>query len=79
MKVRGEVDLAHRKWQVWQEAMELAEIVYKLDLEEESPQAITPHLLRAAVSVPANIAEGAGRGGNYTANHMKFAKGSLME
>ncbi len=67
---------------VWQKAMNLVERVY--GLTEQFPNdekfGLTSQLRRAAVSIPANIAEGHGR--KYTnayLNHLSIAGGSLME
>lgn len=53
-----------RDLQVWQIAMQVAEDVYLLlaDLPREERFELASQLRRSAVSVPSNIAEGAGRG-----------------
>ena len=68
--------------EIWQEAMELAEDVYRLtrDWPEQERYGLTAQCRRAAVSVPANIAEGVGR--NSPAERSRFgqiALGSLYE
>lgn len=67
---------------VWQKAMDLVETVYGLTKKfpNEEKFGLTSQLRRAAVSIPANIAEGHGR--KYTnayLNHLSIAGGSLME
>jgi four helix bundle protein len=67
---------------VWKEAMDLVEICYVLSksFPKEEMYGLTSQLRRAAVSVPANIAEGYGREnkGSYV-HHLKIAQGSLRE
>jgi four helix bundle protein len=67
---------------VWNEAMALVESSYKLSkaFPKEEVYGLTSQLRRAAVSVPANIAEGYGREntGSYV-QHLKIAQGSLRE
>ena len=67
---------------VWKQSMELVLTVYKLTREfpKEELYGITNQIRRAAVSVPANIAEGKGR--NHKKEYVQFlflAKGSLYE
>jgi len=70
-----------RKLVAWQKADELAAAVFKLTrLIPASDRWLGIQLLRAAVSVPANIAEGYGRGalGDYL-RFLEIANGSLNE
>jgi four helix bundle protein len=73
---------SHRDLIVWQKAMDLTVLVYRL--ANEFPKVETYRLVsqvtRAAASVPANVAEGHSRGTprDY-ANFLAIAKGSLME
>ena len=67
---------------VWQNADELTVQVYRVtrDFPSEEMYGLTSQLRRAAYSVPANIAEGAGRESN--ADYLRFlsiARGSLAE
>lgn len=73
---------SYRDLDVWQKAMKLVVACYRA--AEGSPKSetygLTIQLQPAAVSVPANIAEGQGR--NHTRefiNHLSIAYGSLME
>lgn len=73
---------SYRDLFVWQRAMALAENAY--DLAKSMPSAerfgLTSQLLRAAVSVPANIAEGRSRTGRREFLHfLSIASGSLAE
>ena len=73
---------SHRDLKVWQKAMELAEAVYRLAAVFPKTETfrLGSQLTRAAVSVPANIAEGNARGTKRDyANFLSIAKGSLME
>ena len=67
---------------VWQQAMDLVTEIYKLTgaFPQIERFGLVAQLQRAAVSVPANIAEGHGRKstGAYL-NHLSIANGSLME
>jgi four helix bundle protein len=73
---------SYRDLRVWAKAMELVVESYRLGrkLPKDEAYGITAQLQRAAVSVPANIAEGNGRNqlGDYL-RHLSIAYGSLME
>ena len=67
---------------VWQVAMEMVEDTYRATKTwpEAERFGLTSQAQRSAVSVPANIAEGYGRG--HTAeylHHLFIARGSLLE
>ena len=67
---------------VWQKSMNLVDAVYQIT--ENFPAAeqfgLRSQVQRAAVSIPANIAEGHGRKfTNVFLNHLSIASGSLME
>ena len=53
------------KLEIWQEAVEIVRIVYELTKSwpREEMYGLTSHIRRAAISIPANIAEGVGRAG----------------
>ncbi|HXU10228.1 MAG TPA: four helix bundle protein, partial [Blastocatellia bacterium] len=73
---------SHRDLIVWQKSMDLAEDVYRVTsgFPREELYRMTSQLTRAAISVPANIAEGHARGTRKDyANFLAIAKGSLME
>jgi four helix bundle protein len=72
----------HRKLIVWQRAMELALEAHKLAgrLPPRERRDLGGQIRRAALSVPANIAEGNGR--HHRGDQARFlsiARGSLME
>jgi four helix bundle protein len=67
---------------VWQRAMELVEMIYRVTENFPSKEmfGLTNQLRRAAVSIPSNIAEGQGR--NTTTDFLRFlsiSRGSLQE
>ena len=72
----------YRDLKAWQIAVELADDVYSLTENWPSREqfGITSQARRAAVSVPANIAEGQGRlGRKEFRHHLSIAYGSLCE
>ena len=73
---------SYRDLLVWQQGMDLAEAGYRLSksFPREEMFGMTSQIPRAAVSVPANIAEGYGR--ESRKEYMRFlriAQGSLKE
>ena len=72
----------YRDLLVWSRARDLVEVCYKLSARfpQSEMYGLTSQLRRAAVSVPANIAEGHGRRnlGEYM-QHLSIANGSLKE
>ena len=73
---------SYRDLEVWQKAMRSVVNCYRVGdaFPKDEKYGLTVQLQRAAVSVPANIAEGQGR--NHTKefiNHLSIAYGSLME
>ena len=68
--------------EVWQLAMTLAEQCYQLTatFPREETYGLSAQIRRAAVSIPANIAEGYGRNqtGNFL-NFLRIAQGSVRE
>ena len=68
--------------QIWQQAMDLVEDIYKLtaSFPTEEKFGIVSQMTRAAVSIPSNIAEGAGRNSDKDFAHfISIAIGSLYE
>ena len=68
--------------QIWQQAMELVVEVYKLTktFPAEEKYGLVSQMNRDAVSVPSNIAEGAGRGSNKDFSHfISISIGSMCE
>ena len=74
--------ISNRDLQVWQKAMDLVVESYKVVslLPKNEVYSLATQIQRAAVSIPANIAEGHGRDhlGDYL-RHLSVANGSLME
>ncbi len=72
----------YRDLQVWQKAMDLVVATYHLSKSFPSNErfGLVSQTQRAAVSIPANIAEGYGRihRGDYV-RHLSIARGSLAE
>lgn len=67
---------------VWNKAMEITEKVYRLsaNFPREERYGLTSQIRRCAVSVPSNIAEGAGRNTNGEfKNFRSIANGSAYE
>lgn len=67
---------------VWKQSMELAKACYLLTrgFPKEEAYGLTSQIRRASTSVPANIAEGTGRGSRKDyAQFLKIARGSLRE
>lgn len=73
---------SYRDLKVWQEAMNLAESCYRVTkaFPKEETYGMTSQIRRAAVSIPANIAEGYGRKtrGEYI-QFLYISQGSLKE
>ena len=73
---------SYRDLVVWQKAMLLAQTCYELTrrLPREEAFGLDSQIKRAAVSIPANIAEGRGRAHTKEfLNHLSIARGSLVE
>jgi four helix bundle protein len=53
----------YKELKVWQKAVELTKLVYEItkDFPPEEKFGLTNQIRRASVSIPSNIAEGAGR------------------
>ena len=74
--------MQYRDLLVWQRAMDAVIRIYELTRQFPSHEkfGLASQLQRAAVSVPANIAEGHGRKATAVfINHLSIAYGSLME
>jgi four helix bundle protein len=72
----------YRDLVAWQKGIDLCELVYRASAAFPSHEiyGLTSQIRRAAVSVPSNIAEGAGRitRGEYLQS-VGYARGSLLE
>lgn len=74
--------LGYRDLVAWQRAVDLVELIYRTTANwpREEIYGLTNQIRRAAVSVPANIAEGQGRNSRKEfAHHLAIANGSLCE
>jgi len=77
-----DVNRRYQELLVWQKAMDLVMEVYRATtgFPDTEKFGLTSQMRRAAVSVPANIAEGAGRGTDREfARFLQIARGSLFE
>jgi len=56
----------HRKLEVWNKAMDFVVEVYRItgEFPQSELYGLTSQMRRAAISIPSNLAEGAGRKGN---------------
>ncbi|MQX52382.1 four helix bundle protein [Alcanivorax sp. PA15-N-34] len=90
MQVKGracckEVKSLARRYQnlrVWQAAMEMAEAAYGVvtHFPDSERFGLVQQMQRSALSVPSNIAEGYGRGGDVEFRRfLRIARGSLFE
>ena len=73
---------SHRDLRAWKQAIELVSAVYALtaNFPETERYGLTSQMRCAAVSIPANIAEGAARSGTRELIHfLSIASGSLSE
>ncbi|HEU5183446.1 MAG TPA: four helix bundle protein [Gemmatimonadaceae bacterium] len=76
------VTRTHRDLVAWKESMRLLAATYRLAAQLPSVEryGLASQLRRAAVSIPANIAEGFGRRGTGEMRHfLSIAEGSLRE
>lgn len=72
----------YKEMKIWQKARKLVKVVYKISkkLPKEELYGLTSQIRRAVISIPANIAEGAGRGTDRDFGHfLNIARGSLFE
>lgn len=73
---------SHSDLKVWRESMDLVEDIYKMtqSFPKDELFGLTSQMRRSAVSVPSNIAEGAGRKGEKEwTRFLYIALGSLGE
>jgi four helix bundle protein len=72
----------HKKLEAWKKSIQLVVYVYEATrgFPREEQYGLVSQMRRAVVSVPSNIAEGAGRGstGSFK-NSLQIARGSLSE
>ncbi|HFK5503691.1 TPA: four helix bundle protein [Elizabethkingia anophelis] len=73
---------SHKDLKVWQESMDLVKDIYELvqNFPAEEKYNLTSQIKRSSVSIPSNIAEGAGRKSNLEfIQFLNIASGSLSE
>jgi four helix bundle protein len=73
---------SHKDLKVWQESMDLVIQIYKLveNFPKHEVYGLSSQIRRASISIPSNIAEGAGRkGGKEFTRFLYIALGSLSE
>lgn len=71
-----------RELEIWKESKDLSIRVYKItrDFPKQEVYGITSQICRASVSIPSNIAEGAGRNSNKDfSRFINIALGSAFE
>ncbi|RIH64104.1 four helix bundle protein [Mariniphaga sediminis] len=71
-----------KELKVWQKAIQLVTKIYSRtsNFPKEEMYGIVSQIRRCAVSIPSNIAEGAGRGGKKEFSHfLDIARGSSFE
>jgi four helix bundle protein len=74
--------MTYKELEVWKKAMALVTIIYEQTrkLPRSEDYVLTSQLKRAAISVPANIAEGWGKSSTRSyIQYLKIARGSLFE
>ncbi len=67
---------------IWQKAMDFVELIYELmkDMPADEIYGLTSQIKRCSISIPSNIAEGAGRNSNKQFAHfLSIANGSTTE
>ena len=71
----------HRQLRVWQASRQLALDAYRLTQAFPSTErfGLTAQIRRSAVSIPSNIAEGAGRDGRAFRQFLQYSVGSASE
>ncbi|TDQ29086.1 four helix bundle protein [Zeaxanthinibacter enoshimensis] len=74
--------MTHKNLLIWKKSMELVMVIYQTTraFPESEKYGLIQHLRKTVISIPSNIAEGAGRG--TTREYLRFldiATGSLAE
>lgn len=80
--MRREIDKPHKKLNVWKKAIDLVLMIYNVSQEfpEEEKFSLTSQIRRSAISISANIAEGAARHTKKEfVNFLHIAQASLSE
>jgi len=72
----------YKNLHIWQKSMDLVDMVYSLtkNFPKEEIYGLTNQVRRSAVSIPSNIAGGAGRNSNSQfQNFLSYSNGSTLE
>lgn len=72
----------YKNLHIWQKSMDLVDMVYSItkNFPKEEIYGLTNQVRRSAVSIPSNIAEGAGRNSNSQfQNFLSYSNGSTLE
>ena len=72
----------YKNLHIWQKSMDLVDNIYSLTKEfpKEEIYGLTNQIRRSAVSIPSNIAEGAGRNSDAQfSNFLSYSNGSTLE
>lgn len=72
----------YKNLHIWQKSMDLVDNIYTVskNFPKEEIYGLTNQIRRAAVSIPSNIAEGAGRNSNAQfTNFLSYSNGSTLE
>lgn len=71
-----------KELKIWQKSMELSKMIYEVtsELPNDEKYSLMSQMKRSAISIPSNIAEGAGRNSNKEFIHfLSIANGSAYE
>lgn len=81
-KLKNAEKMNHKELNVWIKSMDLVESIYKISnaFPDSEKFGLSSQMRRAAISIPSNIAEGAGRKGDKElVQFIHLALGSLSE
>ena len=82
--MENQIQVGYKKLVVWQKAMELVEVLYRLTKKFPADEryGITSQIRRAAISIPSNIAEGCYRRSRAEFRHfliIAYGSGAELE
>jgi four helix bundle protein len=72
----------YKNLHIWQKSMDLVDNIYTItkNFPKEEIYGLTNQIRRSAISIPSNIAEGAGRNSDAQfSNFLSFSNGSTLE
>ena len=80
VRIKGKKMESYKELAVWQKAIELVTDIYEVTKSFPQEESLIAQIQRAAISVPANIAEGWGRGSTKEyLQYLRVSRGSLAE